>query len=134
MTQDKQKKYPTLEISFLCLTQDKKMPTFEINICVKFDTRRKRKSQKIFPLSRVKFYANVIIKCRQFFLYRVRNFFVRPKSNFMQTLFSNIGNFFLSRVGNFFVRPKSNFMQTLFSNVDNFFILKSEIILESNFT
>ena len=98
----------------------KKLPTFENNVSVKFDSRqrkkiptffplfgnffdleseifsfvssqilRKRYSQmsaifylesEIFPSSWVKFYANVILKCRQFFLSQVGNFFLRLDS------------------------------------------------------
>ena len=146
------KKFPTLEISFLCLTQDKKMPTFEINICVKFDMRRKKKSRKFFPLSRVKFYANVILKCRQFLFISSRKFFFvssqilrKPysqmsaisfyleseifsfvSSQFLRKRYSQMLAIFLSRVGNYFLRLESNFTQTLFWNVGNFFYLKLE--------
>ena len=120
------KKFPTLEISFLCLTQDKKMPTFEINICVKFDMRRKKKSRKFFPLSRVKFYANVILKCRQFLFISSRKFFPSSQVNFYANVILKCWQFFLSRVGNYFLRLESNFTQTLFWNVGNFFYLKLE--------
>ena len=116
------KKFPTLEISFLCLTQDKKMPTFEINICVKFDMRRKKKSRKFFPLSRVKFYANVILKCRQFLFILSRKFFPSSQVNFYANVILKCRQFFLSRVGNYFLCLESNFTQTLFWNVGNFFI------------
>ena len=132
-------KFPTLELGFLCLTQDKKMPTFEINICVKFNPRRKKKSWKFFPLSRVKFYANVILKCwqffyleseffssrvkfyanlilkcRQFLFISSRKFFPSSQVNFYANVILKCRQFFLSRVGNYFLCLESNFTQTLF--------------------
>ena len=95
------------------------MPTFEINVCVKFDTRRKKKSRKFFPLSQVKFFANVILKCRQFF-YLESEIFSFVFSQTLRKRYSQISAFFLSQVGNVFLCLESIVTQTLFSNIGNF--------------
>ena len=102
------------------------MPTFEINVCVKFDTRRKKKSRKFFPLSQVKFFANVILKCRQFF-YLESEIFSFVFSQMLRKRYSQISAIFLSQVGNVFLCLESIVTQTLFSNIGKFFYLKSEM-------
>ena len=77
------------------------MPTFEKNVCIKFDfwhfeSRRRKKFE----------------------------------SNFTQMSFSNVGNF-LSRVGIFVLCLESNVTQTLFSNVGNFFSLSRKFFPSS---
>ena len=123
------KKFPTLEISFLCLTQDKKMPTFEINICVEFNTRRKKKSWKFFPLSRVKFYANVILKCRQFFYLEseiisfVSSQILRKRYSEMSAIFFiSSWNFFPLSLVKFYANVILKHRQFFLSWVRNFFL------------
>ena len=107
------------------------MPTFEINICVKFDTRRKKKSRKFFPSSQVKFFANVILKCRQFFyleseifsfvfsqmlrkrysqisaiFYLKSEMFSFVSSQLLRKRYSQISAIFLSQVGNVFLQSQ----------------------------
>ena len=71
-------------------TQDKKkLPTFENKVCVKFDSRQRKKFPTFFLSSHVKFYANVNLKCRHFFILsqtqeanlESRKFFVCLESN-----------------------------------------------------
>ena len=122
----------------------KKLPTFENNVCVKFDSSRRKKipiffplfgnffnleseifsflssqflrkrysqmsaiffisSRKLFPLSRVKFYANAILKCRQFFLSQV-GIFSFVSSQILRKCYSQTSAIFLSWVRNFFLR------------------------------
>ena len=59
------------------------------NICVKFDSRQRKKLPTFFLSSHVKFYANVNLKCRHFFILsqtqeanlESQNFFVCLESN-----------------------------------------------------
>ena len=79
-----------------------------------------------FFSSRVKFYANLILKCRQFLFISSRKFFPSSQVNFYANVILKCRQFFLSRVGNYFLCLESNFTQTLFWNVGNFFYLKLE--------
>ena len=118
------KKILTLEISFLCLTQDKKMPTFEINICVKFDMRRKKKSRKFFPLSRVKFYANVILKCRQFLFISSRNFFF-VSSQILRKPYSQMSAISFYLQSEIFSFVSSQFLRKRYSQMSAIFFISS---------
>ena len=60
-------------------------------------------SRKLFPLSRVKFYANAILKCRQFFLSQV-GIFSFVSSQILRKCYSQTLAIFLSWVRNFFLR------------------------------
>ena len=84
-----------------------------------------------FFSSRVKFYANLILKCRQFLFISSRKFFPSSQVNFYANVILKCRQFFLSRVGNYFLCLESNFTQTLFWNVGNFFYLKLEFFPSS---
>ena len=123
-------KFPTLELGFLCLTQDKKMPTFEINICVKFNTRRKKKSWKFFPLSRVKFYANVILKCWQFFLSWVGIFFV--SSQILRKPYSQMSAISFYLQSEIFSFVSSQFLRKRYSQMLAIFFISSRKLFPSS--
>ena len=56
-------------------------------------------SRKLFPLSRVKFYANAILKCRQFFLSQV-GIFSFVSSQILRKCYSQTSAIFLSWLRN----------------------------------
>ena len=116
MTRDERKKVRNF---FLCLESNFTQMLFS-NVGNFFILSRK------FFSSRVKFYANLILKCRQFLFISSRNFFPSSQVNFYAKIILKCRQFFLSRVGNYFLCLESNFTQTLFWNVGNFFYLKLE--------
>ena len=99
------------------------MPTFEINICVKFDMRRKKKSRKFFPLSRVKFYANVILKCWQFFLSWVGIFFV--SSQILRKPYSQMSAISFYLESEIFSFVSSQFLRKRYSQMSAIFFISS---------
>ena len=99
--------------------------TFEINVCVKFDTRRKKKSRKFFPFSS-QIFRKRYSQMSAIFLSQVRNVFLSLKSNFKQTLFSNIGNFFISS-RKFFPSSLVKCYANVILKYRQFFYLKSEM-------
>ena len=102
------------------------MPTFEINVCVKFDTRRKKKSRKFFPLSQVKFFANVILKCRQFF-YLESEIFSFVFSQMLRKRYSQISAIFYLK-SEMFSFVSSQLLRKRYSQISAiFFYLKSEM-------
>ena len=59
-------------------------------------------SRKFFPSSQVNFYANVILKCRQFFFISSRKLFPLSRVKFYANAILKCRQFFLSQVGIFF--------------------------------
>ena len=99
------------------------MPTFEINVCVKFDTRRKKKSRKFFPSSQVKFFANVILKCRQFF-YLESEIFSFVFSQMLRKRYSQISAIFYLK-SEMFSFVSSQLLRKRYSQISAIFFISS---------
>ena len=90
----------------------------------------KEKSRKFFPLSQVKFYANVILKCQQFFYFE-SEIFSFISSQILRKRYSQMSaiSFYLeSEIFSFVLSQNSQKSANFLSQVGNSFLgLESEI-------